>query len=64
MLLTYQRTIQQAFRGVSDSLVEYQKDREFRERQQEARASRPGCSATFGNALQGRRYQLPGGAHK
>ena len=35
MALTYQRTIQQAFRGVSDSLVEYQKDREFRERQQE-----------------------------
>jgi outer membrane protein, multidrug efflux system len=35
MLLAYQRTIQQAFRGVSDSLVEYQKDREFRERQQE-----------------------------
>ncbi len=35
MLLTYQRTIQQAFRGVSDSLVEYQKNREFRERQQE-----------------------------
>ena len=35
MLLTYQRTIQQAFRGVSDSLVEYRKDREFRERQQE-----------------------------
>lgn len=35
MLLTYQRTIQQAFRGVSDSLVAYQKDREFRERQQE-----------------------------
>jgi len=35
MLLSYQRTIQQAFRGVSDSLVEYRKDREFRERQQE-----------------------------
>ena len=35
MLLTYQRTIQQAFRGVSDSLVAYRKDREFRERQQE-----------------------------
>jgi len=35
MLLTYQRTIQQAFRGVSDSLVEYRKDREFRERQQD-----------------------------
>jgi outer membrane protein, multidrug efflux system len=35
MVFTYQRTIQQAFRGVSDSLVEYRKDREFRERQQE-----------------------------
>jgi len=35
MLLNYQRTIQQAFRGVSDSLVEYRKDREFREHQQE-----------------------------
>ena len=35
MLLTYQRTIQQAFRGVSDSLVGYRKNREFRERQQE-----------------------------
>jgi multidrug efflux system outer membrane protein len=30
-LLIYQQTIQQAFRGVSDSLVAYQKDREFRE---------------------------------
>ena len=27
----YQKTIQEAFRGVSDSLVAYQKDREFRE---------------------------------
>ena len=35
MLLTYQHTIQEAFREVSDSLVEYRKDREFRERQQE-----------------------------
>ena len=35
MVLTYQRTIQQAFRGVSDSLVEYRKNREFREHQQE-----------------------------
>jgi outer membrane protein, multidrug efflux system len=31
MLLTYQKTIQEAFRGVSDSLVAFQKDREFRE---------------------------------
>jgi multidrug efflux system outer membrane protein len=29
-LLTYQQTIQQAFRGVSDELVEYHKDQEFR----------------------------------
>jgi len=33
LVLTYQQTIQQAFRGVSDSLVEYHKDREFREYQ-------------------------------
>ncbi len=31
--LVYQQTIQQAFRGVSDALVEYRKDREFREQQ-------------------------------
>ena len=30
-LLIYRQTIQQAFRGVSDSLVAYRKDREFRE---------------------------------
>jgi multidrug efflux system outer membrane protein len=34
-LLTYRQTIQQAFRGVSDSLVEYRKDREFRDYQQQ-----------------------------
>src|SRR6202040_3718971 len=34
-VLTYQQTIQQAFRGVSDALVEYHKDREFREDQQQ-----------------------------
>ena len=33
--LTYQQTIQQAFRGVSDALVEYRKDREFREQQEQ-----------------------------
>jgi multidrug efflux system outer membrane protein len=32
--LVYQQTIQQAFRGVSDALVEYRKDREFREQQE------------------------------
>jgi outer membrane protein, multidrug efflux system len=35
MVLTYQQTIQQAFHGVSDSLVAYQKNREFREHQQD-----------------------------
>jgi hypothetical protein len=35
LLLTYQQTIQQAFRGVSDSLVGYQKNHEFREYQEQ-----------------------------
>ena len=34
-LLTYRRTIQQAFRGVSDSLVAYRKNREYRQHQEE-----------------------------
>ena len=34
-LLMYKQTIQQAFRGVSDSLVAYRKNREFREYQQQ-----------------------------
>jgi len=34
-LLAYRQTVQQAFRGVSDSLVAYRKDREFREYQQQ-----------------------------
>jgi multidrug efflux system outer membrane protein len=35
LVLTYQQTIQLAFRGVSDSLIGYQKNREYRERQEE-----------------------------
>jgi len=35
MVLTYQQTIQQAFRGVSDALVGYQKSHEFRQHQEE-----------------------------
>ena len=35
LVLSYRQTIQQAFRGVSDSLVEYHKDREFRQYQQQ-----------------------------
>jgi multidrug efflux system outer membrane protein len=38
-LLTYQQTIQQAFRDVSDSLIGYQKNREFREQQELLTAS-------------------------
>ena len=35
LVLNYQRTIQQALRGVSDALVGYQKSHEFRQHQQE-----------------------------
>ena len=35
LVLAYQQSIQQAFRGVSDALVSYQKNREFREHQEE-----------------------------
>jgi multidrug efflux system outer membrane protein len=34
-VLNYRRTIQQAFRGVSDSLIGYQKYREYRQHQEE-----------------------------
>jgi len=38
-VLTYQQTIQQAFRGVSDALIGYQKSHEFRMRQEELLAA-------------------------
>lgn len=38
-VLIYQQTIQQAFRGVSDGLVEYGKDREVREQQEQLASS-------------------------
>jgi multidrug efflux system outer membrane protein len=38
-LLAYQQTIQQAFRDVSDALIAYQKDREYREQQELLTAS-------------------------
>src|SRR5712672_2296747 len=50
-LLTYQQTIQGAFRDVSDALVAYRKDQEFRS-QQELLAS----SAQDAAQLSGRRY--------
>jgi outer membrane protein, multidrug efflux system len=39
MLLTYQQTIMNAFQEVSNSLVAYQKNREFREQQESLTAS-------------------------
>ena len=51
MLLTYQKTIQEAFRGVSDSLVAYQKDREFREFHEQLTAGRSGFGAALRSAL-------------
>lgn len=44
MLLNYQRTIQQAFRGVSDSLVGYRKSREFRQHQEELVSAAQGAA--------------------
>jgi len=42
--LVYQQSIQQAFRGVSDALVEYRKDREFREQQEQLAFSAEGAA--------------------
>ena len=39
MLLTYQKTIQGAFRDVSDALIAYRKDREFRIQEEQLTAS-------------------------
>jgi multidrug efflux system outer membrane protein len=47
-LLTYQRTIQQAFRDVSDALIAYKKNQEFRE-QQELLASSAKDAARLSN---------------
>ena len=44
MVLNYQETIQQAFRGVSDSLVGYEKDREYREHQEQLVSSAQGAA--------------------
>ena len=52
MLLSYQQTIQQAFREVSDALVGYRKNREFREQQELLAAS-----ARDASALSDQRYR-------
>lgn len=43
-LLTYQKTIQQAFLGVSNSLVEYRRDMEFRKQQQQLALAAQGAA--------------------
>jgi len=43
-LLTYQRTIQQAFLGVSNSLVEYRRDMEFRQQQEQLALAAKGAA--------------------
>lgn len=43
-VLNYQQTVQQAFRGVSDSLIGYQKNREFREQQEQLLVSAQGAA--------------------
>jgi len=60
-LLIYQQTIQQAFRGVSDSLVEYRKDREFREQQEQLAFSAQDAAQLSEMRLSRRRHQLLGG---
>jgi outer membrane protein, multidrug efflux system len=44
MVLNYQQTIQQAFLGVSDALIGYQKNREFREHQEQLVSSAQGAA--------------------
>jgi outer membrane protein, multidrug efflux system len=63
-LLTYRQTIQQAFRGVSDSLVEYRKDREFREYRQQLVLSAQDAAQLSEMRYRGRGRQLPGGANE
>jgi outer membrane protein, multidrug efflux system len=50
MLLTYQQTIVKAFQEVSNSLIAYQKGREFRE-QQELLATAAQCTDRLSKAL-------------
>jgi hypothetical protein len=58
MVLTYQQTIQQTFRGVPDSLTGHQKNREFRQHQEQLLVFGAGCGPPFGPLS--RRDQRPG----
>ncbi len=52
-LLTYQQTIQQAFREVSDSLIAYTKNRQFRTHQESLTAAAQGASDLSHTRYQG-----------
>ena len=47
MVLTYQQTIKEAFREVSDSLIAYQKYREYLEQQEALNVRSRGCGSPF-----------------
>ena len=61
-LALYQQTVQNAFREVSDSLIAYQRTREFRAQQEERTAGPPRRHRAGQHPLRGRRDQLPRGA--
>jgi multidrug efflux system outer membrane protein len=52
-LAAYQRTVQNAFREVSDALIEYRRSREFRERQQELTQANRDAAALAGVRYEG-----------
>ena len=54
--LIYRRTIQQAFREVSDALVAYRKSQEFRFQQEQLTRSAEDATTALEYALQGRSY--------
>ena len=63
-MISYQRTIRQAFRDVSDALVGYRKLREFRDAAGAVVRRRTGRAAPRRDPLSGRRDQLPRGARR
>ena len=64
MLLTYQQTIMNAFQQVSDSLVAYQKGREFREQQELTDGGGAGYGPSVEDTVPAWRRELPPGAHE
>ena len=61
-LLSYQQTIQGAFRDVSNALIAYRKNREFRIQQQHLLESAQDAARLSNERLQRRNHRLPGSA--